>query len=40
METIFDEVIPDVNVIWPIMKYWIPRQFDATPIITMYDGRI
>ena len=33
-------VIPDVNVLGPVMKKWIPKEFDTSLIIAVDRGWI
>ena len=35
-----NEVVLDLNVLGPVMKYWILREFDATLIITVNDCQV
>ena len=39
LNPITDEVIPDLNVLWPIVKHWIIIELNATLIIAINDSR-
>jgi hypothetical protein len=39
LNPISDEVVSDLNMLRPVMKHWILREFYATLIITMNQGR-
>ena len=38
--TVLEMVIPDINVLGPVMKNWILREFDTTLIIAVDHGWI
>jgi hypothetical protein len=40
LDPISDEVIYDLNMLGPVMEYWILREFDTTLIITVYHHRL
>ena len=40
LNTIFEMVVPDVNMLGPVMEYWINREFYATLVIKMYHRQI
>ena len=33
-------VVPDVNMLGPVMEYWIKREFNENLVITMYQRQI
>jgi hypothetical protein len=40
LDPIPDEVIFDLNMLGPVMEYWILREFDTTLIIAVYHHRL
>jgi hypothetical protein len=40
LDPVSDEMIYDINMLGPVMEYWILREFDTTLIITIYHHRI
>jgi hypothetical protein len=40
LDPILDEVIYDLNMLGPVMEFWILREFDTTLIITVYHRRL
>jgi hypothetical protein len=40
LDPILDEVVSDLNMLGPVMEYWILQEFDTTHIIAVYHRRL